>query len=332
MNIVKVEGGDFGCLWSQLFLASEFQHPLYQPWNIEYYKALAQESDFEDCSLVVEEQASPLLGLRMALRTSPTGNRELSGFGLPLLYLEKQGIDSEKLRGAHRLLRAHSESIFRTCSVDSIVYQDFLKRGTLSFIGRHMLEKGARAVPHFTQMIDLAVPETILFREVRKSYKSLINWGKKNLNLRVIGRESIAPEDVERFRQLHFHAAGRETRSHHTWHLQYEMVSYGEAFIILGEFEGELVTAALFPCSSKYCFYGVSASKGELSSKPLSHVVIWRAMLHAKEQGCRFFELAPQLYPNQGDPLPTQKELSISTFKHGFGGETRTRLNIVWRR
>ena len=332
MEIVRIGTADFTRLWQQVFVVSEFQHPLYQPWNIQFYEALAPKSQFEDCSFVVEEQGVPLAGVRMAFRASGDASRELSGFGLPLLYLENQDINSTQLQGAHKLLKGELERIMQAHSVTSLIYQDFLYEGRLSYLGRYLLEIGARGVPYFTQIIDLTVSETDLYRQIRKSYKSLINWGKKNLVLQVKDETVIAPEDIEAFRELHLKAAGRETRSQRTWDLQYEMVSHNEAFVIAGKLEGELVTAALFPYSARYCFYGVSASKRELFSKPLSHAIIWRAMLYAKEQGCNFFELPEQRYPKQGTPLPTNKELSISTFKHGFGGKTYVRLNMAWKR
>jgi hypothetical protein len=127
------------------------------------------------------------------------------------------------------------------------------------------LDKGARAVPFLRQLINISFPEDELFRQIRKSYKSLINWGKRNLSLRVIDKETITEEDIERFKRLHCHVAGRQTRSHHVWHLQYEMACHGEAFVVFGELGGELVTAGLFPFSSKYCYYGVSASKERCS-------------------------------------------------------------------
>lgn len=331
MRIVSVGTSDFTNLWQRLFLGSEFQYPLFQPWNIGFYQAYAPESRFTDCSFVVEEQRLPLLGMRMASSMSPKGHRELSGWGLPLLYMENQDVDSSRLRGAHKLLTAEFNNILQGHSITTVIYQDFLNQGRLSFLGQHLLDIGAQAIPYFTQMIDLSASETDLRSQIRKSYKSLINWGKKNLSLRVLDSETIAPEDIERFRQLHIHASGRETRSPQTWEVQYEMVCHEEAFVVLGELEAELVTAALFPCSSRYCYYGVSASKRELFDKPLSHSVMWRAMIYAKEHGCRFFETGRQHYPRQGDPLPTQKELSISTFKRGFGGQTHLRLRIVWQ-
>ncbi|MBW1716352.1 MAG: hypothetical protein JRJ77_11120 [Deltaproteobacteria bacterium] len=268
----------------------------------------------------------------MAVNSSGEGCQELSGFGLPILYLENEHIKLTQLRRANKLIKDEVERIMQTHSVTSLVYQDFLYRGRLSFLGRYLLSTGAQAAPYFTQIIDLSLSESDLYRQIRKSYKSLINWGMKNLVLLVKDMTNIAPQDIEDFRLLHFHAAGRKTRSQRTWDLQYEMIRHKEAFVIEGKLEGELVTAALFPYSTRYCFYGVSASKRELFSNPLSHAVIWRAMLYAKEQGCNFFELPEQHYPKQGTPVPTEKELSISTFKHGFGGETRVRLNMTWER
>tara|TARA_Y100000588_G_scaffold372149_1_gene444354 strand:- start:784 stop:1776 length:993 start_codon:yes stop_codon:yes gene_type:complete len=330
MDVVNVGSSVFTKLWTQLFIASNYQYPFYQSWNIEYYKTVFRDSGFEDCSFVIAEKDKALVGIRMALGTSPEGNRELSFFRLPMLCVEDQNIDQNQLRTAYKLLKAEFEKKLETESVTVVIYQDFLNKGELSVIGRYLLDKGALVVPYFTQVIDLTIPEADLHRSIRKSYKSLVNWGKKNLKLKILDSEAIALEDLENFRKLHFHSAGRQTRSFDTWHLQYKMVCHKEAFVILGELEGELVTAAFFPCSPRSCYYGVSASRRELFDKPLSHAVIWSAMLYAKQQGCRFFELGEQLYPGHGHP--TQKEVNISTFKHGFGGETQVRLNIKWER
>ena len=103
-----------------------------------------------------------------------------------------------------------------------------------------------------------------------------------------------------------------------------------EAFAVFGELEGELVTAALFLCSKKYCFYGVSASKRELFDKPLSHAVVWKGINYAKRIGCHYFEMGMQCYIGQGEKDNLAKALNISMFKHGFGGQTCVRLNIAY--
>jgi hypothetical protein len=329
MKAVRVGDSDFVDFWQQLFFKCEFQHPFYQPWNTKYYDALWPESRFVDHSFIIEEKKIPIMGVRVTYDEPPNGPQRLTYFGMPIMYVENHNIPPNQIRGAQKALKVEWESIFRAYQIDLVHYQDFAEGGQLSFLGRYLLNKGGLAVPHLTQIIDLSGTEAELYSGIRKSYKSLVNWGKKNLFLRVLDDESITPEDIESFRHLHFEASGRATRSRESWRVQYEMISNKEAFAVLGDLDDELVTAALFPYSSKYCYYGVSASKRDLFSKPLSHVVMWKAIKNAKDLGCRFFELGPQYYPKQ-HPGATKKDFSISTFKHGFGGSTHVRLNIVW--
>ena len=331
MKTVKVDDSYFTDLWQRLFWESEFQHPLYQPWNTKFYDAFWPESVFVDCSFVIEEKKIPIIGLRVTYDEQPNGLRRLSFFGLPISYIENHNLPCSQVRGAKKALKIEWSNILQTYQADLVNYQDVADGGSLSFFGRHLLQYGALTEVYLTQIIDLSIAETELYGEIRKSYKSLINWGKRNLTLSVLDGETVTTEDIERFRLLHLHAAGMETRSRETWDLQHEMILHREAFAVLGELDDELVTAALFPYSQKFCYYGVSASNRDLFDKPLSHATMWKAIQYAKELGCRFFELGPQYYPKQ-NPEITQKELSISAFKHGFGGRTHIRLNIVWRR
>ena len=94
------------------------------------------------------------------------------------------------------------------------------------------------------------------------------------------------------------------------------MVKLGEAFIVSGHYNGELLTAALFIYRKKYCYYGVGASDRRHSDKPLSHAIIWEAILHAKSLGISFFELGEQIFQNENkDYVQNKKEFGISEFK-----------------
>jgi len=184
---------------------------------------------------------------------------------------------------------------------------------------------------HFTQVIDLSGSEEELRARVRKSYKSLINWGEKNLSLTLRDQNSARVEDMEAFRLLHIEVAGLETRTPQTWKIQMKMIQENEAFLVLGYWDNALVTAAIFIHSPRYCYYGASASKRELFEKPLTHAVIWKAILHAKEIGCRWFEVGEQLFPAQTNSELSPKEQKISAFKKGFGGSTCIRTDIMFK-
>ena len=199
--------------------------------------------------------------------------------------------------------------------------------GAISSVGRFFLSRGASSKIEWTQIIDLELELDPLFKRLTKGCRWGVNWGKKNLELRVLDKNNISVDSLEIFRELHIEAAGRETRNKKSWDAQFEMVKAGEAFLVFGYFEGKLASAALFSYSEDYCVYGVSASKRELFNKPISHALIWEAIVHARGIGCRWFDMAGQRFPGESPP-PTEKELSISAFKRGFGGETMARINI----
>lgn len=330
MNLVRATDAHFPALWSRLFAGDALQYPLLTPLDIIYSKEYAKDSKFEDVSFLTEENGTPLMGVRVALRELPDGRREISGFGRHIGYLEAPQMDAPSRDGSAGLVREELQKLLQANETATAYYLEH--RPTLSPVSRLLLDAGSKATPRFSQIINLLAPETQLRSQLRKSYKSLINWGTKNLQLRLLDHTNVTTEAMEQFRQLHIEVAGRETRSKESWGLQFEMIRQREAFAVLGDLDGQLVTAALFLHSPRYCFYGVSASKRELFEKPLGHIVLWTAILQAKKIGCQFFESGEQLFPQQGATPPTPKELNISSFKKGFAGETHPRLEIVWKK
>ena len=330
MNLIRANEASFAGLWSRLYASDVLQYPLLTPLDIAYQKEYAKDSKFEDVSFIAEENGVPLMGVRVAVREHPDGRKEISGFGRHIGYLEAPTMDAPSRDGAAGMIREELQKLLAANESATAYYIE--QRPTISPVSRCLLDAGGKATARFSQIINLLAPETTLRSQLRKSYKSLINWGTKNLQLRLLDSSNAPAEAWEQFRQLHIEVAGRETRSKESWDLQLEMIRQKEAFAVLGDMNGQLVTAALFIHSPKYCFYGVSASKRELFEKPLGHIILWTAILHAKKIGCQYFETGEQLFPNQGATPPTPKELNISSFKKGFAGETYPRLEIIWKK
>lgn len=213
----------------------------------------------------------------------------ITGFGRPVFAVGK--------------LKQAFEKIYEISP--DILYMDYLEGGRLSAASKFLLQKGLAAKPYYTQIIDLSRTEEELHAGVRKSYKSLINKGKA-----AITSDSI---DFQYFWDEHDEAAGRETRHRETWRVQYEQILEGEAFLVKAPKSG-----GLFIYNNHTCYYGVGCSLEGGGTQSL----IWKAILHAKELGCRFMELGEQKFNG------TKKELGISHFKAGFGGKTVVRLII----
>ncbi len=327
MNIVKTDHPDYIELFSAFHNAAS-PSPLLSLLDIDYKRAYFHDSRFENASFLIEEKGQPVLAVVAAFRHASSGGIEFSGFGRPLLYIENCECDDVLLAKAKKLLSRELDELLNCRRPMTVIHHDFLKRNSLSPVSLYFLDNGASASPLYTQVLDLSKSKVDLKKQIRKSYKSLINWGRKHFQTQIIDGRSVTDAHIEEFRQLHIAAAGQETRSRQTWKMQQEQILANEAFLVSGYHDDQLISAALFIYNKLNCFYGVSASNREMFDKPLSHHILWTAILHAQSLRCRNFEMGEQMYPGKHSPAPTQKELGISKFKRGFGGDTLMRLNV----
>ena len=157
--------------------------------------------------------------------------------------------------------------------------------------------------PHPIAYVDLT---TDYRKSVRKSYRSLINWGKRNL---VIGTASI-----DLIRAFHAKIAGRETRPQASWNVQAEWIADGGGEALVGFLGPDLVSAAIFIDGGDASIYWTGVFDREQFEHPLAHYLIWLGLERAKERGMSKLILGE--IPKRGT-VP-EKEFNIGFFKAGF--------------
>jgi FemAB family protein len=277
-----------------------------------------------DKSFIMLWENEPVISFRGAT-VEANGKASLLAYEMPCISIEDRANLTAK---AVKSFLEEFEKITEDIN-GNIWFRDFLIDCKASYLSTHLLSMGARANTLFSKTIDLKNDKSTRKSSIRKSYKSLINWGNRELQPKVFDASDITWELMNEFRLLHIRVSGRETRSEESWRRQFEMVEAGEAFVVFGRLDNELVSAGLFTHNKTNCYYQVSASKREMFEKPLFHSLMWMAILHAKKIDCKWFEIGEQHYPNHPyDKPPTKKELGISEFKAGFGGETRILLDL----
>jgi FemAB family protein len=312
-------------LWDELLRNDPLQYPLGFPMDQEYSRAYAPDVPYRDLSMIAVVEDQPVAGLQItAHRTGDSAKIDFYG-RLALLRLNSNASRAARERAQRALANAFTD-LYQGLNTPSFQFLEMSDQGCLSGFAECLLDEGFSASPVYKQVIDLTKGEEELRRAVRKSNKPHINWGEKTLSILIYDHSNITPDTIEQFRQLHITVAGRETRSSESWHVQYREIMEKQAFLITGRLDGQLVTAALFLHSPLYCYYGVSASIREMFDKPLSHAVLWRSILEAKQRGCRLYEMGElvDLYPLGY----SDKEKNIADFKRGFGGATHVQLRI----
>ena len=126
----------------------------------------------------------------------------------------------------------------------------------------------------------------------------------------------------EAYRELHAKTAGRVTRSKGTFDIQFDMIKRGEATLIVGRYGGRIAQMNFYQHLNGWVYYSSGADDPELADcrVPVQHAIMWQAVEYFKKCGYRWFELGWQSFGPQIFEVPSDKELTISFFKRGFGG------------
>lgn len=191
----------------------------------------------------------------------------------------------------------------------------------LSGFERVLLGAGASSSLEFAGEVDLTLSEEKLWQSLRKSYRSLVNKGRREVTIELVGRATHSRERFELYRALHLEVAGRVTRPALSWDVMYEMVAAGRAQLLLGHLEGRLIAATYFMRFGNLALYASGAYVRDLGKFPVSHWPLFASILEAKRSGIERLIVGSVFLDSDGGATP--KEQSIASFKLGFSTEVR---------
>lgn len=172
-----------------------------------------------------------------------------------------------------------------------------------------------------TQVLNLTHSLDTILRGMTKGHRYDIKRGEKNLEGVVYDQSSISKQDFDLYVDLHEKAAGRKTRPQSTFEMQYRDVLEGKAALFGARLKDRFVGFIYIDMYKSGAYYGSSCNDPDHPSLPISHVLQWRIIRWLHERGCKYYELGCQQYGPLPYDFPSQKDMDISLFKRGFGGE-----------
>jgi FemAB family protein len=307
--------------WEAASAALAYLPVLYSRHSLEYqqaYHALAG-GQWTDLSIVLRHD-NKAIGIWPLTLAELDGETSVSSQGLPILpplfasdtpSAIRKSLIGKMLNGLEGLCTAHGVKHWT-----SQVPFDGASAAPLSEWHHQIMAKGGQAQVLADLYVDLSFDIADIRKHFRKSYKPLINLGLRTWAVEIV---SSRDENAwQAFKALHKKAAGRSTRSDHTWDLQLAAIVAGEAFMVgLKDPSGDMVGAGFFALTPHEASYSVGAYNRDLFDKPLGHVVQQAAIEDMKRRGLRWYHIGRRPYPNEV-PVPSKKELSIGEFKQGF--------------
>jgi len=291
-------------VFSDKFLIAENTNPLYSLDSIEFYQEFFGSSWKNYCSVFFVD-GRPVAVLLMFV------DHEASYFGMPgALICNHSQINSARYAD---ILLGNFISSLRLLNIQNIkLFSNF-----------NLKVDSAKEQYIKNVFVDLSYSEEIIRSKVRKSYKSLLNWGVNNMSITIYNNKNISNIKFKEIQSFHLLAAKKKTRSDKSWDIQYEMIMTGNAFLVEALYKGQLASASIIIHNSIEAFYGVSINEESLmvDKLPINHLVLFRAIIEAKNIGLSKF--------NFGDTSPSSdvKVNNINNFKNGFARQSEKKLS-----
>ncbi len=302
------------------FAAADFpdweSHPLSGGFAHRLYPTVAP--DHVDRSFQVLGPNGPVL-----LARCTTYKDEVSFYGLPLVMAIRAGLEPKDRRKALMAALDHLNALGLEVGADHAVIGGAVC-AEADLLGASCIDRQAKGETRAWIVADLAQDPTLLKRDVRDSYRSLINWGERNITLRMVNKDTPNRADFDLFPAFFAKISGRE-RGGDYWEVYWREIVSGQAELMLGWLEdGSLVSGSIVVGTGETAYYASGVYARDQFDKPLGHWPLWRAMLRAQELGYRWFDAGENPDRWHG----TDKEISIAFFKRGFS--SRRILRMRW--
>jgi hypothetical protein len=304
----------------QAAFASVDDHPFYGGFGRMYYPAVSAAA-VPDASFTVLVDAAPVLYVPAAITD---GLLAYNGMGLRFFFAD----DAEQAlrRTATEAAFAHLDAVMASGAAASAWVRDDTTAGALSAIGIACLSRGAAVSVQLDGWIDLAAGEAALRRDLRKSFRSLINWGRANMALTHVNAANPDRSAFGTLQDFHRKVAGRATRTQASWDAMFDWVAQGGGELVLARLaDGELAAATLVVDGRKDAYYAVGVYDRGRFDKPMAHWPLWNAIERARARGLSRFHLG--IIPLPGEA--SAKERAIGYFKRGFAMDIVA--SIEWR-
>lgn len=324
MAIVQSSDPNFPALLDTLCLTVS-PPPFYSAHHLAYYEK-ASQTHTTNLSAIAVSDGEPIAAF-LVMKSEVAGDTRLDYFGNPAFLISAESA-ARKHEGVTEISSHYTSSGMRaSLSAGSIGFDVAMTSGFLEkstpfvesiFQGSKLIQPWIMRKRDLQGLADVFdVREIEWPRTTRASFKQALKFGIKTQVLDQDTPRDLLGEMFWKFRQIHFLAAGRKTRSETSWEEQLDLVSAGNAFVVIAEIDGNMAGGAYFTLGFESVYYGVAANHPDFKRAPIGHVVLERATRHSIELGQRFFwagQVLSEKYRSLG-----QKEINIEQFKFAFG-------------
>ena len=305
--------------WHECYSNSEYQSYYYSKINVDFaYEIVKSRFEVsEDLSFTVKNQDTVLLVMPLFI-FSEKGIVELGFIDkkiFPPLFLN--GVSDKVKKELINIVFNFIKKVRDKLEIKSMNFIDNLTPDSnISSWHKIIATNQFECSLQRQAFVNLDNTMSTIKNNIRKSYKSLISKGLKIWTVK--SEFSVSKEIWNDFKQLHFNAAGRKTRSDKSWDILENGLKEKELFFIYClDSNQKMVGGSLFFLTNTESYYGIAAYNRDLFDYPIGHVIQYTAIQKFKDMGLRWYRLGKVPFVSDTHK-PSVKEINIGKFKSGF--------------
>ena len=187
----------------------------------------------------------------------------------------------------------------------------------------YLLKYGYLDATFNTQILDISPEPEQIKSDVRKGHKYDISRASKQLDVHVYDAESIDRATFDLYCELHHKDAGRVTRPPITFDMMFDWIKKGYAILAGARLKekDQFIGFSYHIIYKSGAYYASACSDPDCGEMPIAHCILWESIRWLHNKGIQFFEIGWQFYGSEFHYHTSPKELQISKFKRGFGGD-----------
>ncbi len=196
-----------------------------------------------------------------------------------------------------------------------------------------LLLRGYCSQLSFTSLLSLEQSKEMLWSNLRKSFKSLINSESKKVTIRFYHGLSSDTFIFDSWVSLYSNAIkrGNKELTKKAITSMHDAIKNNMGFLVSAYEDKKLLGAILFNYSNHSAYYSAAANSDDIEfnkERHIGHILMWEGIKQLKAIGCTELEIGPLEFENQLYCHNDTKLLNITKFKLGFGGDVTPVFNF----
>ena len=284
---------------------------------LDYY--LACSETYHICTVVVNYDHLPILFI-----PGVEVDKKLSFFGSPAFSVQTLNMQLNMLETSMQMIYKYICNFCANKKLGFILYcpENNNRSDEISDIQLLLLKSGANMRFNYNGFIKTYDQLSQITSQVRKSYKSLINWGKREMELVFIDVNNLDYDAFNNFRLFHRQISGKITRPYKSWQIMFDLIKRQQAILCMGYFNNKLAAATYLFLHQEMSLYGTGVYDRTRFDKPISHWPLIATIHKAFQYGSSVCDLG-SIYLDNSYSL---KEQNIAFFKQGFSSTVHSKV------